>query len=500
MSEQLGLSSAELDASKPKIKNRIKDLIEEDENDELLSYILLLIANNRSRTEFTTELASLLTEAKAVDFAGWLWGELGKSNAKASSKKTNVLDEIAGEDEEEDPDEEERDDKTDEEQVERKSRPASVIVEPEKPQRRRRGENRNSDRRDSRNSDRRDGRWTGSDRASTARGGQRERRLLGGALSAANRSTRRSRIGKGRELEEREEESRRASKRKAISIRGGGIAKKRNKKVITLRKASRDGEVQQKSTSFRVTFNSSKKDNDAVQRTSGGSHRLVINKPGADDSKTNEIVKDGKRYKKVLVRRRVSKRKGVSATPASQTSEANGGKKVAKKAAPQKASPQKDLAQKASSGIKAAGGSGDAKIVVKQAVSKNKARSKNWPSRGGERILCRFWPNCTNPTCEFMHPKSTKIKCKFGLKCFRPDCKFVHPAGWYCAPVPKYCAPVPKKNASESGKIPCRYDPNCTRIGCYFSHPIRDANNKTFMKDTKALSKSLPKTPPPAED
>lgn len=37
---------------------------------------------------------------------------------------------------------------------------------------------------------------------------------------------------------------------------------------------------------------------------------------------------------------------------------------------------------------------------------------------------CKFFPNCTNPTCPFRHP--TMPMCRNGADCTRPDCKFTH--------------------------------------------------------------------------
>jgi len=37
---------------------------------------------------------------------------------------------------------------------------------------------------------------------------------------------------------------------------------------------------------------------------------------------------------------------------------------------------------------------------------------------------CKFFPNCTNPTCPFRHP--TMPMCRNGADCTRPNCKFTH--------------------------------------------------------------------------
>lgn len=38
---------------------------------------------------------------------------------------------------------------------------------------------------------------------------------------------------------------------------------------------------------------------------------------------------------------------------------------------------------------------------------------------------CRFYPNCTNPTCPFRHPTTTPL-CRFGENCTREGCKYKH--------------------------------------------------------------------------
>ncbi|RUS89218.1 hypothetical protein EGW08_003028 [Elysia chlorotica] len=40
-----------------------------------------------------------------------------------------------------------------------------------------------------------------------------------------------------------------------------------------------------------------------------------------------------------------------------------------------------------------------------------------------QNITCHFFPNCLNPTCQFLHPKS----CMYGPACKNPTCTFYHP-------------------------------------------------------------------------
>ncbi|XP_005101618.1 zinc finger CCCH domain-containing protein 14 [Aplysia californica] len=43
---------------------------------------------------------------------------------------------------------------------------------------------------------------------------------------------------------------------------------------------------------------------------------------------------------------------------------------------------------------------------------------------GGHQTVCRFYPNCHNVNCSFLHPKP----CRFGLSCRTPTCPFYHPS------------------------------------------------------------------------
>lgn len=67
-------------------------------------------------------------------------------------------------------------------------------------------------------------------------------------------------------------------------------------------------------------------------------------------------------------------------------------------------------------------------------------------TKGAHQVdqVCKFFPNCTNPTCPFKHPKQ---QCKFYPNCMNPNCNFVHPE-----------AP------------PCRNGGDCTVEGCKFAH------------------------------
>jgi hypothetical protein len=83
------------------------------------------------------------------------------------------------------------------------------------------------------------------------------------------------------------------------------------------------------------------------------------------------------------------------------------------------------------------------------AACENKKCSGKHPSpaqRGRhlkEEVDCKFYPNCTNPSCPFRHPDMPA--CRNGADCTTPGCKFVH------------------------SKIMCRYNP-CKNPNCVYKH------------------------------
>lgn len=60
-----------------------------------------------------------------------------------------------------------------------------------------------------------------------------------------------------------------------------------------------------------------------------------------------------------------------------------------------------------------------------------------------DEVDCKFYPNCTNPSCPFRHPDMPA--CRNGADCTTPGCKFVH------------------------SKIMCRYNP-CLNPNCGYKH------------------------------
>jgi hypothetical protein len=66
------------------------------------------------------------------------------------------------------------------------------------------------------------------------------------------------------------------------------------------------------------------------------------------------------------------------------------------------------------------------------------------------RVPCRFFPQCTNRACPFVHPP-----CRHGAQCrFKATtCAYAHPAP-----------------AAAAAAAPCRFGLACTRAGCPYAH------------------------------
>eukprot|EP00794_Sanderia_malayensis_P017270 gene17270-18996_t len=112
----------------------------------------------------------------------------------------------------------------------------------------------------------------------------------------------------------------------------------------------------------------------------------------------------------------------------------------------------------------------------------NKAEEKSFTER------CRFWPNCKNASCQYIHPTipcrmfpncNFKDKCiflhpvcRFGNRCTKPVCPYTH------TQKPRYALPatVPKIGTSLDAPAPiCRFYPNCSKPSCPFRHPSTKA-------------------------
>ncbi|KAI0628989.1 hypothetical protein C8Q77DRAFT_1144112 [Trametes polyzona] len=108
------------------------------------------------------------------------------------------------------------------------------------------------------------------------------------------------------------------------------------------------------------------------------------------------------------------------------------------------------------------------------------------PERPQSPTLCKFGLKCTNPLCRYSHPSPVATPesgvvlsndaCEKGKDCKDKDCIKAHVSPAVLNPnaeVPKPSTFVSPAPAVQQNAIPCRYGAACTRPGCTFSHPAR---------------------------
>lgn len=137
--------------------------------------------------------------------------------------------------------------------------------------------------------------------------------------------------------------------------------------------------------------------------------------------------------------------------------------------------------------------------------------SSDFPSAPTETSLCRWNLGCTNPMCQYSHatpanagpggdPNALVLSqqnCRYGARCTNKDCTRSHvsPAvariqGRAAPPPTSAFTPVARPMVSEAtlsmdaalpsqtGSRPCRFGASCSRTDCFFSHPPgRTLNN-----------------------
>ncbi|EJF57536.1 hypothetical protein BD309DRAFT_970550 [Dichomitus squalens] len=112
------------------------------------------------------------------------------------------------------------------------------------------------------------------------------------------------------------------------------------------------------------------------------------------------------------------------------------------------------------------------------------------PERPQSPTLCKFALKCTNPVCRYSHPSPVATAesgivlsndpCENGKDCKDKDCIKAHvsPAVLnISAEVPKPQSYVPTPAPTPQGATPCRYGAACTRPSCTFSHPPRPSSH-----------------------
>jgi hypothetical protein len=84
---------------------------------------------------------------------------------------------------------------------------------------------------------------------------------------------------------------------------------------------------------------------------------------------------------------------------------------------------------------------------------------------------CRYGESCTRTNCHFGHGKA----CRFGVTCANPGCSFTH-----------------YKDINK----PCKFGAACTNASCKFQHNSTKDDNDMVEASISGLSATLPPTPP----
>ncbi|KAJ3543289.1 hypothetical protein NMY22_g3200 [Coprinellus aureogranulatus] len=115
------------------------------------------------------------------------------------------------------------------------------------------------------------------------------------------------------------------------------------------------------------------------------------------------------------------------------------------------------------------------------------------PERPQSPTLCKFGTKCTNAHCRYSHPSPVATSesgivlsndpCENGKDCKDKDCTKAHVSPAVLNPnadhsIPTTTAPPPRTHPTST--VPCRFGLNCTRPGCTFVHPQRNAQPCRF--------------------
>ncbi|KAM6502522.1 hypothetical protein JOM56_002499 [Amanita muscaria] len=115
------------------------------------------------------------------------------------------------------------------------------------------------------------------------------------------------------------------------------------------------------------------------------------------------------------------------------------------------------------------------------------------PERPQSPTLCKFGLKCTNPNCRYSHPSPVATAesgvvlsneaCEKGKDCKDQDCIKAHVSPATLNPPAEQPAPAPVHHTphAHSSPIPCRFGAACTRPNCTFTHP-RNVHHNTPCK------------------
>ncbi|KAG0293543.1 hypothetical protein BGZ97_005315 [Linnemannia gamsii] len=102
---------------------------------------------------------------------------------------------------------------------------------------------------------------------------------------------------------------------------------------------------------------------------------------------------------------------------------------------------------------------------------------------------CKFGARCTRVDCKFRHPEGTANQqpqqlCRFYPHCTKPNCPFSHPTATDASQDSSMDiagAAADGQEAVNRIPVPCRFGDQCTRPGCHFTHPRDGAGASSSM-------------------
>ncbi|KAG6864497.1 hypothetical protein C0991_009091 [Blastosporella zonata] len=123
------------------------------------------------------------------------------------------------------------------------------------------------------------------------------------------------------------------------------------------------------------------------------------------------------------------------------------------------------------------------------------------PERPQSPTLCKFSTKCTNAQCRWVHPSPVATAesgvvlsneaCEKGKDCKDKDCIKAHVSPAVLNPQPlEHITPTAAPQAHANSPVSCRFGAACTRPGCSFSHPTRPGANTTQCRFGAACTRA----------
>ncbi|KAF5317164.1 hypothetical protein D9611_004006 [Ephemerocybe angulata] len=126
------------------------------------------------------------------------------------------------------------------------------------------------------------------------------------------------------------------------------------------------------------------------------------------------------------------------------------------------------------------------------------------PERPQSPTLCKFGTKCSNAHCRYSHPSPVATAesgvvlsndpCENGKNCVDKDCTKAHVSPAVLNPNAEFSAPPvaapPPRATHTANAVPCRFGLACTRPGCTFSHPPRPSHGSQPCRFGTACTKA----------